>query len=134
MQARSTTWWIKGMRESGGEPMVGITRVPEGRTAVIDSACDSRRFNAAVSAKSSAKKNAAQARVATEAHFLGCRQLRMHRPKMAEMTVKRETSRPIQEAEAERRASWGKRDMAQKATRYSSRDSRKGAEMAGRTR
>ena len=114
------------MRESGGDSMVGITRVPAGSAAVMDSAWDSRRFNAAVSAKRRAKKNAAQARVATKAHFLGCRQLRMHRPKMAEMTVKRETSRPIQAAEMERRASWGRRDVAQKATAYSSTASRKG--------
>src|SRR5215472_9397457 len=112
---------MNGIREPGGASMVTMTRVPGARPLVTPSAFASRRFNDPVSWYRKAKKISAQTPKPARCHLRGLRDPRTQRPKIAEMVVSREPSRPIQPASGDGRRFSGSNAVAQKATAYHSK-------------
>src|ERR1700687_325547 len=120
MHARSTTWPMNETRDPGGAHTVGMSLVPAGRACTSASAFASSRLSQCVSCYKNPKKTRAQAPEPAACHFLGLRKPRKQRPKIAEITVSREPSKPIQPESKENRKFSGRSAVAQKDSRYNS--------------
>src|SRR6267143_1356000 len=120
MQARSTAWVINAIRDSAGARMVTITLVPGDKSATNFSAFPSSRFTHPVSWYRNAKKTKAQKPKPARCHLRGFSLPRTQRPKIAEMVVSLEPSKPIQPPCREGRRFSGSSAVAQNVTTYNS--------------